>query len=130
MNLLFITDIIFFSHFEISSKFCGCHDEQITELHQLCAVDFEWYLELYPNYYKAAYYLIKMNLNKDDSKCRALLLQMSRKNTEQIQGKKLSLFEIHRSRHLMKVISFSTLLAFPVMCLLNFKFFIRAKFVF
>lgn len=62
-------------------------------------MDFEWYLELCPNYYKAAYYLIKINLNKDDGKCRALLLQLPQKN----QPKKLSLFDIHRRRHLFRV---------------------------
>ncbi|XP_055312081.1 uncharacterized protein LOC129574304 [Sitodiplosis mosellana] len=71
----------------------------ITEIQRLCAADFEWYLELCPNYYKAAYYLIKINLNSDDFQSRSLLLQLPRKN----QQKKLSLFDIHRSRHLFKV---------------------------
>lgn len=63
-------------------------------------MDFEWYLELCPNYYKAAYYLIKMHMNKDDGKCRALLLQLPRKNQP---NQKLRLFDIHRQHHLFKV---------------------------
>lgn len=62
-------------------------------------MDFEWYLELCPNYYKAAYYLIKIDLNEITGKSRGLLLQLPRKN----QPKLLSLFDIHRGRHLFKV---------------------------
>lgn len=83
--------IWFFYHFVL----------QINEIIKLCTEDFEWYLELCPGYYKAAYYLIKINLNKDYNKCRGLLLQLPRKNNE--QEKRLSLFDIHRCRSLFKV---------------------------
>lgn len=67
----------------------------------MCIDDFEWYLELWPAYYKAAYYLIKINLGKDNRKCRALLLQLPRRTAT--EEKKLSLFDIHRNRQLFKV---------------------------
>lgn len=47
------------------------------------------------------YYLIKINLGKDDDRCRPLLLQLPRKTIE--AEKKLSLFDIHRCRSLFKV---------------------------
>lgn len=78
-----------------------CCLQQVNIITQLCKNDFEWYLELRPDYYKAVYYLIKMNLGKDDSRCRPLLLQLPRKNT--IEEKKLSLFDIHRNRNLFRV---------------------------
>lgn len=77
---------------------------------KLCNDDFEWYLELWPAYYKAAYYLIRINLRQDNGKCRTLLLQLPRKTLA--CEKKLSLFEIHRQRHAFKVNNTRMLIAF------------------
>lgn len=81
--------------------------QQVNAIRKLCADDFEWYLELWPIYYKAVYYLAKIHMKIDDSKCRALLLQLPRKandaGTGAVVEKKLSLFDVHRNRQLFKV---------------------------
>lgn len=77
--------------------------QQVNDIYKLCTDDFEWYLELWPIYYKAVYYLAKINMNIDDSKCRALLLQSAQRKANDAAEKKLSLFEVHRNRQLFKV---------------------------
>lgn len=86
--------------------------QQVNDINKLCTDDFEWYLELWPIYYKAVYYLAKINMKIDDSKCRALLLQLPRKANDAAAAaataavgaeKKLSLFDVHRNRQLFKV---------------------------
>lgn len=77
--------------------------QQVNDIIKLCTDDFEWYLELWPTYYKAVYYLVKINLATDDNKCRAHLLQLPNRKANEPAEKKLSLFEIHRNRHLFKV---------------------------
>lgn len=66
-----------------------------------CTEDFEWYLELWPTHYKAIYYLIRINLGKNDDKCHELLLPRSRRPDDDTI--KPNLFDIHRKRHLFKV---------------------------
>lgn len=88
--------------------------QQVNDIHKLCADDFEWYLELWPIYYKAVYYLAKIHMKIDENKCRALLLQLPRKANDAAAAdgdgavvvtveKKLSLFDVHRNRQLFKV---------------------------
>lgn len=89
--------------------------QQVNDIRKLCADDFEWYLELWPIYYKAVYYLARINMKIDESKCRALLLHLPRKANDAaaanggagggavVVEKKLSLFDVHRNRQLFKV---------------------------
>lgn len=103
--------------------------QQVNEITKLCTDDFEWYLELWPIYYKAVYYLAKINMKIDDSKCRALLLQLPRKANDASAAaaptaaigaeKRLSLFDVHRNRQLFKVTKSNTHENTPTTCWLR-----------